>query len=66
MLKLKLNEIIETRVILQGTIMTLGVITFGALMTLVPDYAKQFGNERNGYFFTVVTVTSLTVRVSEW
>ena len=63
MLKLKLNEIIETRVILQGTIMTLGVITFGALMTLVPDYAKQFGIERNGYFFTVVTVTSLTVRV---
>jgi MFS family permease len=63
MLKLKLVEIIETRVILQGTIMTLGVVTFGALLTLVPDYAKQFGIERNGYFFTVVTVTSLTVRV---
>lgn len=63
MLKLKLNEIIEPKVVLQGTIMTLGVITFGALLTLVPDYCKQFGLIKNGYFFTIVTVTSLTVRV---
>ncbi|MFT5724402.1 MAG: MFS family permease [Bacteroidia bacterium] len=63
MLRLKWVEIIEPKVVLQGTIMALSVVTFGALLTLVPDYAKQFGLERNGYFFTVVTVTSLTVRI---
>ncbi|MFT7591586.1 MAG: MFS family permease, partial [bacterium] len=63
MLKLKWHEIIEPKVILQGSIMTLAVITFGALLTLVPDYCSQFGLVKNGYFFTVVTVTSLTVRV---
>lgn len=63
MLRLKWKEIIEPKVILQGSVMTLGVITFGALLTLVPDYCKQFGFVKNGYFFTIVTVTSLTVRV---
>ncbi len=63
MLKLKQAEIIEPRVLTQGVIMTLSVVTFGALLTLIPDYCKQFGVVKNGYYFTVVTVTSLFIRV---
>ena len=62
-LLIKRKEIIEKRVLLQGTVMALGVITFGALLTLVPDYCLQFGLKKNGYFFTVVTITSLVVRI---
>lgn len=63
MLKLNSKEIIEPRVLTQGLIMMLSIITFGALLTLIPDYCKVFGIKKNGYFFTVVTITSLLVRV---
>ncbi|MBO6516876.1 MAG: MFS transporter [Bacteroidia bacterium] len=63
MLKLRLHEVIEKRVLVQGLVMTLTVITFGALLTLVPDYCSSFGIRKNGYFFSVVTLTSLGARV---
>ena len=63
LLKLRWEDIIEPRVIVQGLVMTLTVCTFGALLTLIPDYCLTFGIVKNGYFFTVVTLTSLLVRV---
>lgn len=63
MLKLKWEEIIEPKVLLQGVTMTFTVLTFGALLTLIPDYCLQFGIKKNGYFFSVVTITSLVVRI---
>jgi MFS family permease len=63
LLKLRWQDIIEPRVIVQGLVMTLTVCTFGALLTLIPDYCLTFGIVKNGYFFTVVTLTSLFIRV---
>ncbi len=63
MLVLKMKEVIEPAVLVQGVIMMLTVITFGALLTLVPDYCKSLGIAKNGYFFSIVTLTSLLVRV---
>ena len=63
MLKLSWREILEPAVFLQGVVMLLSVITFGALLTLVPDYCEVFGLKKNGYFFTIVTVSSITMRI---
>ncbi|MCB9239944.1 MAG: MFS transporter [Flavobacteriales bacterium] len=61
-LRLKLVDLFEPRVTLQSLIMILSVASFGAVLTLIPDYCDFLGIKRRGLFFTVLTGTSLVVR----
>jgi len=62
-LKIKGADIYEPQVKLPAVVMTLTVFTFGAVLTLIPDHAKQVGLQKQGYFFTVMTLTSVLVRL---
>lgn len=61
-LRLRWIDIFETRVVVQGAIMFLTVASFGAVLTLVPDYCDHLGIKRRGLFFTILTGTSLFIR----
>ncbi|MBI1305786.1 MAG: MFS transporter [Bacteroidetes bacterium] len=61
-LKLKWADVFEPRVALQGALMVLSVASFGAVLTLIPDYCDSLGIKRRGLFFSVLTGTSLMIR----
>ncbi len=61
-LYVKWNEIIEARVLLPSLIMVLSIFSFGAVLTIVPDYSEYLGMSNKGIFFTAYTATSLLVR----
>jgi MFS family permease len=62
-LPVKKSEIFEKSVSYPAMIMTLTVFSFGAILTLIPDHAKAVGLEKQGYYFTVLTLTSVLVRI---
>lgn len=59
---LKLDEIIEGRVLLPSLIMILVVFSFGVVLTIIPDFSDSLGIENKGIFFTYLTVASIAVR----
>ena len=63
MLKIKLNEIIEPRVLVPSIVMLLTAYSFGLILTIIPDYSVFLGLENKGIFFTIFTVSSLAVRL---
>jgi len=62
-LRIKKADIYEPAVNMPSIIMLLTVFSFGAILTLIPDHAKYLGLEKQGYFFTVLTLTSVMVRL---
>lgn len=61
-LRIKKVDLYEPRVGRQALIMFLTVASFGAVLTLIPDYCDFLSIKRRGIFFTVLTGTSLLIR----
>lgn len=60
---IKRSDIYEPQVRFPAFIMFLTIFCFGTILTLIPDHAKNLGLEKQGYFFTVLTFTSVVVRI---
>lgn len=61
-LKVGRNEFYEPRVLRPAIVLFLACFSFGAMLTLVPDFSEHLGFENKGLFFTVFTLASLGVR----
>lgn len=63
LIKLKKDEIIEKRVLFPSLILLLTVISFGTVLTIIPDYSEYLGIQNKGLFFAVFTIASLGIRI---
>jgi len=62
LLKLRAGEIIEPLVLPAAIVTLLGYVSYGAILTLVPDWSQHLGIANKGLFFVVFTLSSLLVR----
>ncbi|WP_375418412.1 MFS transporter [uncultured Hymenobacter sp.] len=63
LLRLRLEEIIEPRVLRPALVTLLCLFPFGAVLTVVPDQSRLLGLTNRGLFYIAYTVSSLTVRL---
>ncbi len=63
LLKLKPSEIIEPLVLPAAIVTLLGYISYGAILTLIPDWSQHLGIANKGLFFVVFTLSSLLMRL---
>ena len=63
LLKLKRDEVIEKRVLVPSLILFLTVFSFGAVLTIIPDFSEHLGILNKGLFFAVFTLSSLGIRI---
>jgi len=63
LLKLRTKDIIEPLVMPAATVTFLGYVSYGAVLTLIPDWSEHLGVTNKGLFFIVFTVSSLLVRL---
>ena len=63
LLKIKTADIYEPTVIIPSVVMMLVTFSFGAALTLAPDFSKHLGIDNLGLFFSYFTLTSLISRV---
>ncbi|TFV97566.1 MFS transporter [Algoriphagus kandeliae] len=61
--RLKKDEIIEKRVLLPSLILFFSVFSFGAVLTIIPDFSEHLGIENKGLFFAIFTLSSLGIRL---
>lgn len=61
--KLKSKDIFEPLVWPAAIITFLGYISYGAILTLIPDWSQYLGVTNKGTFYVVFTVASLLVRL---
>lgn len=64
LLRIGVKDFFEPRVFTPSLVMILTVISFGAILTIIPDFSDHLGlpREKRGLFFTVFTVSSVAVR----
>jgi len=62
LLKLSRKEIIEKRVFPAALVTFLSFMSYGALLTLVPDWSHHLGITNKGMFFMVFTIASVLIR----
>lgn len=62
LLKLGWHELLEPKVLPAAIVTLLGYVSYGAILTLVPDWADHLGIANKGTFFIVFTIASLLVR----
>ncbi|WP_187263181.1 MFS transporter [Pontibacter beigongshangensis] len=62
MLKITRKEIFEPRVFHPSLVMFFTIFSFGAILTVVPDFSEHLGIQNKGLFFTSFTLSSLAVR----
>lgn len=62
LLKMRRKDIFEPLVLPAAVITFLGYISYGAVLTLVPDWSIHLGITNKGTFYVVFTVSSLLVR----
>jgi len=62
LLKLAPHEIVEPRVLPAAIVTLLGYISYGVVLTLIPDWSHYLGINNKGLFFVVFTVSSLLMR----
>ncbi|MBC8052529.1 MAG: MFS transporter [Sphingobacteriaceae bacterium] len=62
LLKIPFKDIIEWRVIPSAVVTLLSYMSYGALLTLVPDWAAHLGVTNKGLFFMTFTIASILVR----
>ena len=60
-LKINPSDIFEPRVLLPCIIMVLTAYSYGAVLTVIPDFGDFVGIQNKGFLFTVLTVASLAV-----
>ncbi len=61
-LKVGRNDIIEWKVFPAALVTLLSYLSYGAILTLVPDWGDHIGIKNKGVFFMVFTIASLLVR----
>ncbi len=62
LLKISKKDIIAKEAIPAGVVTLLSYITFGVVLTTIPDWSEHIGLANKGIFFLVFTVSSLLVR----
>ncbi|MCP4520204.1 MAG: MFS transporter [Cytophagales bacterium] len=62
LLKIKKEDLFEKKVLHPIIITLLCLYTYGALLTLVPDYSLALGIENKGLFLMIFTISSLAIR----
>lgn len=63
LLKINKDDLFEPRVLLPCIIMTLCAYSYGAFLTVIPDFGEFIGIKNKGLLFTYFTVASLLVRL---
>ncbi len=61
-LKLGRNDIIAKEVLSPAFVTLLSYLSFGIILTLIPDWTQHLGGKNKGLFFIVYTIASLFVR----
>ncbi len=62
LLRIGRNEIIDLRVLPAAIVTLLGYVSYGVVLTLIPDWSQHLGIKNKGLFFVVFTLSSLLVR----
>jgi MFS family permease len=62
LLKISRSEIFEPRVLAPSIVMLLTVVSYGVILTIVPDFSEHLGIQNKGLFFTSFTLSSLAIR----
>jgi MFS family permease len=62
LLKISWADVYEPRVLVPSLSMVLAAYSFGAVLTVIPDFSKMVGIENKGLFFMVFTLSSIIVR----
>ena len=62
-LKVSRNDIIEPMALAPAVVIALSYVSFGALLTIVPDQSAHLGMANKGFFFTSFTAFSVLSRV---
>ncbi len=62
LLKITPKDVFEPKVFAPSLVMTLTVVSFGAILTIIPDFTDYLGIENRGLFFTVFTISSIAIR----
>ena len=60
---IKKHDIYEPNVLVPSILMVLSVYSFGAILTIIPDFSDYLHFSNRGMFFTFFTVASLMVRI---
>jgi MFS family permease len=61
-LKIRTSELIDRGALPAAIVTFLGYISYGAVLTLIPDWSQHLGVRNKGMFFVVFTLSSLLVR----
>ncbi len=62
LLRVHRSEIFEPRVLAPALVMFLVMVSYGVVLTLIPDLSTHLGIQNKGLFFTFFTVASLGIR----
>jgi len=62
LLRISQNEIIDVNALPAAIVTLLSYISYGAILTLIPDWGEHLGIHNKGLFFMVFTLASLLVR----
>ena len=62
-LKIKLADVFEPLVLPAAIVTFLGYISYGAMLTVIPDWSSHLGVANKGTFYVVFTLSSLLVRL---
>ena len=62
LLKMSRSEIFEPRVMAPSVVMLFSVVSYGVILTIIPDFSEHLGIENKGLFFTSFTLSSLAIR----
>lgn len=60
---IRFEDVYDDRAKLPAAVMLLTTISFGAMLTLIPDYSKHLGIENKGIFFLVAAGSTIGVRI---
>ncbi|ATL46576.1 MFS transporter [Chitinophaga caeni] len=63
LLKVSKNEIFEPLVIAPMVVTCLTYVSYGALLTIIPDFSEHLGVANKGLFFTFFTASSIGIRL---
>ncbi len=62
-LAINFDDVWDKRAMNPAIVMVLTVTTFGALLTLIPDYSKHLGISNKGLFLSIMTVSTIVTRL---
>lgn len=62
LLRIAKHEVLEPRVVAPSLVMLFSAVSFGTILTIIPDFSDHLGIANKGLFFTSFTLSSLAVR----